>query len=424
MPDYRRKKTHTGRTKRAGATAHRTNISIPIRRDKGGNKTNNAREEKVRVIRGGKGEKRRKLYALASIVLVITLTVVILSALSPVSLFESAQNFTLSIGSGSFPAAVSGSGITDCVPKGRYYYVLSDTSIMAFTNGGKKIFSAVHGFSAPVVVTSQTRALLFDQGKGSAVIYNLSGEIKTIESKQAIIAADIAKDGEYALVTKSDSYAATVSVYDRKGESLYSINFAKDMINNVDIASSGKKMAVSTVNAESGKTVSSVRVYDFKSADPAFKLDLGEDLVYDIENTGRGFFVTTHNKTRYIKWSDYTSTEYGFGGEVSLLRYSSSGFLALYNKTNDKSDSTVELFTESGKKISEFEIKGAVNDIRFSRGRVYTMSDNTVTIYSKQGELLRSGNYGFGGVKIAVTGSNTVCVINDSQIEEFVIKRG
>lgn len=424
MPDYRRKKTHTGRRRRTGVTTNKARADISARRNKSVNDPDPVRKAKVRVIRGGKGEKRRKLYILGSIVLVIALTIGILSAIAPVSLFESAKDFALSIGSGSFPAAVSGSGIIDCVPKSRYYYVLTDTSIMAFTNGGKKLFSFVHGFSAPMLVTSQTRALLFDQGKNSAVIYNLSGVVKTVESKQPIIAADIAKDGDYALVTKSESYAATVSVYNRKGESVYSINFAKNMVNNVDIASSGKKMAVSTLNVESGKTVSSVRVYDFESADPAFKLDLGEDPVYDIENTGKGFFATTHNRTRYIKWSDYTVSEYDLAGETGMLRYSDSGFLALYNQTNDKSDSMAVLFTESGKKISEFEIKGAINDIRFSRGRVYVMSDNRVIIYDKYGELLRSGNYGFGGVKTAVTGSNTVCIITDNGIEEVVINKG
>ncbi|MBO4432424.1 MAG: hypothetical protein J5852_02715 [Clostridia bacterium] len=423
MPDYRRKKTHTGKRKRTGATIQKPPKNIPVRRSKNIQKPERASDENIRVVKGGKGEKRKKLYIFASTVLVLALIIVILSAIAPVSLFESAQDFALSIGSGSYPAEISGSGAVNCVPNSRYYYVLTDTSIMAFTNGGKKIFSFVHGFSAPVLVTSQTRALLFDQGKNSAVIYNLSGVIKTIESKQPIIAGDIAKDGEYALVTKSESYAATVSVYDRSGNSLYSINFAKDMVNNVDIASSGKKMAVSTVNSESGRTVSSVRVYDFNSADPAFKLDLGEELAYDIENTGSGFFVTTHKKTRYIKWSDYSITEYDFGGEVGMLRYSDSGFLALYNKTNDKSDNTVTLFTDSGKKISEFEIKGAVNDIRFSRGRVYIMSDSKITIYDRQGEILRSGNHGFGGVKMAITGSDTVCIVTDNEIEEAVIKR-
>ena len=52
------------------------------------------------------------------------------------------------------------------------------------------------------------------------------------------------------------------------------------------------------------------------------------------------------------------------------------------------------------------------------------LSDNRVIIYDKYGELLRSGNYGFGGVKTAVTGSNTVCIITDNGIEEVVINKG
>ena len=147
MPDYRRKKSHTGRRKRAGATVQKARVSAPKRRNKETAALHSEPEKRVRIIRGGKEYKRRRLYVLASVVLVIALVTVILSILSPVSLYESAQDFTKSIGSGSFPAAISGSGITDCVPKDRYYYVLSDTSVMAFTNGGKKIFSFVHGFA-------------------------------------------------------------------------------------------------------------------------------------------------------------------------------------------------------------------------------------------------------------------------------------
>ena len=344
MPEYKRKKSHTGRRKRAVVKAEKPRKSFSLRLNEKKEEPDAVKENNIRVVRGKKGEKRKRLYIFLSAVAAVALTLAIMSAVLPVGLFESAQDFVLSIGAGGFPAALSGNGAVNCVTKDRYYYVLTDTSIMAFSNEGKKIFSYVHGYAAPVLVTSQTRALLFDQGKSSAVIYNLAGVVKTLESKHPIVAADIAKDGEYALVTKPDAFAATISVFDRKGESLYSINFAKDMVNNIDIASSGKKIAVSTVNTQSGKAESSVRVYDFKSADPVYKLDLGQDMAYDIENTGSGFYVTTHDRTRYIKWSDYKTSEYSFEGEVSMLRYSGSGFLALYNKTNDKSDNTAALF--------------------------------------------------------------------------------
>ena len=82
------------------------------------------------------------------------------------------------------------------------------------------------------------------------------------------------------------------------------------------------------------------------------------------------------------------------------------------------------LFSNSGKKISEFEIKGIVNDIRFAKGCVYSMGDSKVEIFDKKGNNLRSDSCGFGGIRLAVTGSNTVCIITDSEIQKTEIKKG
>ena len=423
MPDYKRKKIHTSPRRHKKAHVQNVEMNIPMRTSRR-IKKDITQDSDIRVVKGKKGEKRKKLYVFAGMIAVISLILFILSISLPVGLYESTKDFVLSLGSGTFPLELSGTQTLDCVPKNNYYYVLTDTSVMAYSNGGKKIFSSVHGFSAPVITTSETRALVYDQGKNAAIIYNLSGIVDTIESKETIIAADIARDGQYALVTKSDSYAACVTVYNRKGKPIYSIKLAKEMVNNVCIAPSGKKIAISTLNAESGKIISSLRVYGFNSADPDFKFDLSDDFVYDIESCNRGFFVTTHNKLRYINWSKYTVNENDFGGEIALMRYSTAGTMAVYNKTNDKSDNNIVLFSNSGKKISEFEIKGIVNDIRFSRGRVYAIGDNKITIYGKNGEILRSGSCGFGGVKISVVGSNTVCIISDNEIEKSVIEKG
>ena len=423
MPEYKRKKIRTSRLKPKKRKVKPVQEDIPVF---GGrkHKPDITQDESIRVVRGRKGEKRKRFYIAAISVALVALLLTVLSFVLPVGLFESTQNFVLALGSGSYPADLSGGAVINCVPKDNYYYVLTDTSIMLFSNGGKKIFSSVHGFSSPIMATSQTRAILFDQGKTAAIIYNISGVVDKVESKDEIITADISKNGEYALVTKSDSYASSVKVYNRHGKSIYSINFAKDMVNNVDIASSGKKIAVSTLNAEAGKLVSSVRVYGFNSANPEFKLDLDQDMVYDIENTGSGFLVTTHNKTRFVKWSKYTVTENGFDGEIDAVRYSGSGILLVYNKTNDKSDNEAVLFTNSGKKISEFEIKDVIHDIRFSRGRVYVMSDSKITVFDKHGEILRSNVCGFGGVRLVVTGANTVCIVSDSEVQESDIKEG
>ncbi len=423
MAEYKRKKIHTGLRRPKKVQVQKVEENIPMRSSKR-TKSDITQDSAIRVVKGKKGEKRKKLYVFCGVVTVIALTLVVLSLFLPVGLYESTKNFALSLGSGSFPLELSGTQTLNCVPKDKYYYVLTDTSVIAFSNGGKKIFSFAHGFSSPIITTSETRALVYDQGKNAAAIYNLSGVVDIIDCKDEIIAADISRDGQYALVTKSESCASCVTVYNRKGETVFSIKLAKDMVNNIDIASSGEKIAISTINAQSGKMSSSLCVYGFNSADPDFKLDLGEDLVYQIQNTGRGFYVATHNKLRYINWSKHTVNEIDFDGEIASMRYSNTGTMVVYNKTNDKSNNNIVLFSNSGKKISEFEIKGIVNDIRFSRGRVYTIGDNKLTIFDKQGKILRSDGCGFGGVKISVVGSNTICIISDNEIQKTVIKKG
>ena len=187
MPEYRRKKAHS-RTRQPKRTRVKKFDNITIQSDRK-IKRNISRDISVRVVRGKKGEKQRKLYIFAAVIAVIASAVVLLSVLLPVGILECAKDFAYSLGSGSFPASISGSQTLNCVPKDNYYYVLTDTSVMAFSNGGKNIFSSVHGFSSPVIVTSQTRALVFDQGKNAAIIYNLSGVVDTIESKNEIIEA-------------------------------------------------------------------------------------------------------------------------------------------------------------------------------------------------------------------------------------------
>ena len=422
MPEYKRKKVHTGKRRRANPSVQKTEINIPMSRSKKIKFSNND-DSKIRILPDKKGEKQKRFTVLLSVVAVVIISAVILSFTLPVGLIESTQTFLYSIGRGGFPADISGTSVLNCVQRDNYYYVLTDTGIMAFSNGGKKIFSAVHGFASPVIKTSQTRAIVFDQGKNTAIIYNLSGAVKTITSKEPIITANITKDGQYALVTKSDSYAGCVNVYDRRGKQLYNINFAKDMVNNVSISSSGDRIAVSTLNAESGKMSSYFKIYKFDSADSVFNLDLGEDTVYDISNTSKGFFVTTRNRIRFIHRSRFTVYEHLFEGQIGLTRYNSSGMLAVYNKTNDKSINTVVYISRSGKKVFEFDIKHAISDIKFSGGRVYALEDGKVAIYDKTGQILGSEECTFSCKKISVTGSNTVCVITDENIQKITVNK-
>lgn len=421
MPEYKRKKVRKGFNAKKKRTSKSNDIIMSNFREK---EKNVLPGNDIKVVRGAKLKQKHRTKIMITAISVICVACLFLSLVLPVSLSENVVNFFAVLGHGSYPSNISGSTVINTVSNSSYYYILSDTNVMAYTNGGKKIFSELHGFSNPVISVSSTRALVFDQGGKNLRIYNLSGEINSFETKNEIITANITRSGDFAVVTHSDSYTSTVNIYDKNCKHVYTWNSAKDIVNNVLLNSAGDKVAVSTLNAVSGQYASKVLILDFKSADPLYSLDLDTSLVISLQNTGKGVSVITNDKYKFITWSKFNTTEIESSGEINICRTDKKGTLLVFNRANDRSDNTVILVSNKGKKISEFKINGIITDISYNKNRVYYISDNMAHIFDKKGSLLRSALCDYGAIKFSVIGSNSLAVITDSQIMKVNIEKG
>ena len=92
--------------------------------------------------------------------------------------------------------------------------------------------------------------------------------------------------------------------------------------------------------------------------------------------------------------------------------------MLVFNRANDKSDNTVVAINNRGKKAAEFSINGIIGDIKFTRGHIYCISDTTVNLFDKQGNLLRSGDCGYGVVNFSVISEYHIATITDSIIQK------
>ncbi len=421
MPDYKRKKFRRG----FKSKSKKPNVSNDIIMSSSKKERKSVLPENdIKVVRGAKLKRRRRINIVISVFAVLLAVSVLLSVILPVSLFENIVNTFSLIGNGTYPANVSGSAVLNTVSNGSYYYVLSDTNISAYSNNGKKIFSELHGFSNPIISVSETRALVFDQGGKNLYIYNLSGQINSIAAEDEIINAVISRSGKIAVVTHSDRYTSAVNFYDKNCKPIYTWNSAKDIVNNVLLNSSGDKFAISTLNAVSGRYSSKVSVFNFKLVDPLFTLELDSSVVLSLKDTGNGISVVTDNKYKYIGWSKFTTSEISASGEINICRASKKGTLIVFNRANDRSDNTVVLISKKGEKICEFKINGIITDIVYSKNRIYYICDNTVYILDKKGNVLREAPCDYGAVKIEVIGFNSLALINENQILKNNIEKG
>lgn len=430
MPEY--KKRHVNRLRGAADTVknkkeRRSRIAETediVMTPFGKGSKNTKPQSDMRVVKGKKLERRRRTKVFTAVVSVIVIACVVLQLVLPVGIIENIQNLTALLGSGGYPISLESSNTINAVSRGTsYYYVLTDTRINAFSVGGKKIYSYAHGFENPVLKTSKTRAMVFDQGGNELLIYNLASLKGTIKTESEIITANISDSGTYAVVTQSDTYASAVSVYDKQSKLIYEWYSSEDTVNNVAVSPNGKKIAVSAFNASSGNYKSKVSVLNFNSAAPEFTEEYEGAPVLNLDTAhSAGFSAVTANRIDFINWSGYEKTGYTNEYPISMFRSGSGGSAAVFSRESDRTDNRVAVFNSKGKLKAEFEFKGIISDIQISGGHIYCISDTEIYLLGPDGAVLRSAECGFGAVRLAVTGTNIAAVITDNRIDRIKLE--
>ncbi len=421
MPDYKRKKVKKSFKHKKNRVNHEDTITMTNKKQKN---IGVVPENDIKVVRGAKYKRKQRISFFITAVAFVCAVCIVLSALLPCGLYENLVNLTSLMGHGSYPVSVSGGTVFNTVSCGSYYYVLTDTNVTAYSNSGKIVFDELHGFSNPVISVSSTRALVYDQGGKTAYIYNLSGKIHTIDTQKEIITASISRSGAVAVATHSDNYTSVATVYDKNLKQLFTYNSAKDIINNVLINPSGNRLAVSTLNAVSGQYSSKLLILNFESADPLYTAEIGSSLVLSLANTGKGISIICDDRYKFVHWSKFTTNEVMASGRINTFRNTQNGVLLTFNLANNRSDNTVVLISKKGERLSEFKIENAIVDIQYNKGRIYFISDTTIKILDKGGKVLRYGDCNYGVQRFAVTTSNSVAAVTDSEINKTNIEKG
>lgn len=427
MPDYKKKhiKKHIISNKKPKvAKKAELNIDDIEMKPKTSKKTKPQKRQNMNVIKGNKLQRMRKFQTTLASVVAVTLIFTILSLLLPVGIFENVNNLLAMLGKGGYPIELYGSQTLNAVSGGNYYYVLTDTNLGIRSNNGKDILSISHGFTKPVLKTTATRALAFDQGGTDLFIANLREKVIEREFEDTILNAAISRCGVYAVAHNADNYSSVVSVYSKNDKLLYEWYSADETVNNIAVSPNGKKIAVSTVSASGGKLISKLYVFGYESANPLYTLDLGDSAVYNIDTSLRsGFSVVTSGGFKFISWSKYKISEYTTELQITSFKANSNGMVAVSTLVGNKSDNKIAVFNSRGKKISEFSFHGIISDIQISRNHIYCMGESVVSIYSKNGELLRTAECDFSAVRIAVLSSYSVAVIKNDEISRLEIKK-
>ena len=417
MADYKKKKVKHISTARKKSATH---DNIPMQSTKS---RNGSSERGIKVVKGNKIERRRRFRIALGGLAAILAALVVMSFVLPVGIFESLSNMVSTAGIGGYPYEIYGSEIINTVSRQSYYYILTDTNIIARANNGKEIYTQPHGFSRPTIAVSETRALVYEQGGESVDVFSLSKRVNSVKVDGTVITAAISRSGYFAVAYEADTYASSVDVFDKNGKKVYTFNSARDLVTGVTLSPSGKKLAVATLGVVAGKHTAGVSVYGYDSADPLFKKEYNEDLILNIENvSSRGFSVLTNEKYCFVSWRKFETVSRDNELEPAMYRRVPTGALIVYNRSGDRGDNKILILSKKGEKVSEFDFGGIISDITYAHGHIYCISDTTVYMLDKNGMVMRTADCGYGAVRLAVTGTYSVAAVYSGRVERVQLK--
>lgn len=425
MPDYRKKKHNRIAAPKKNKRVRNKEIKADydIKMSPQGKNRKAETPQKMKVVKGNKFENIRKLKFFTVVVVALVLIFTILHYALPMGIAESVSNTLSLMGAGGYPIKLDSTQTINAISKGTHYYLLSNTNVEAFSNSGKLLFSYAHGFENPIIKTSASRALVFEQGGNQLLIFTNNGLKDALSFEKDIITANISDSGTYAVATESDKYTAEVTVFNKRGKQLYEWFSAENTVNNVILSANGKKLAVSSFNSKNGLFYSQLNVLNYKSATPEYTENFENGIIYNLDSTHRsGFAVITSNKVKFIKWFKYKSTEYTSEYNSAIFRTGKNGFTVVFNRENDKTDNRIAVFSKSGKLKYEIQYKGIISDIAVLGNHIYCMGDSSIHLLNNKGEVLRNADCGFGAVRIVATSTNTCAVITDNKIEKIKLE--
>lgn len=420
MPKYLKNK----RKRRHSAFKNRAE-NIPMTSGKNSKVSKPAKERDfLRILHGKKKAKQIKQIVAVVVISVIVLSAVLVSALSPTGISELISNYTATFSFQSqLPVTLNGSETYNVSFDGNRVFVLSDSDFSCYSKQGKYSFSDAHGFSSPVVVESQARCLVYDQNGKGVKIYNAKELLMSFNCEYNILGADIARNGYFAIASKAQSYTSMVTVYNKIGEVIYEWYCPEEIISYVAVSSNGKKIAVCTLDVSDGNYNSKLYVLGFDSPDPFFQKEYKNVLVYGINSySSKNFAVIGENFCDIVSWKKHTVTTFTTSYSVDGVK--SDGKYTVIESAREHNDgsATFTIYNNKQEQIGSFDFTGSVDDFVIYRKNIMILSRNKVYLIDSDGNIVKTGDCGFGVIRIVPTSSGGCLAISHNNITKITLE--
>lgn len=349
-------------------------------------KAKTEKDDSFEIITNKKGNLFIKI---VSIALAIVMFVFGLNILMPMGIAETVKNFVVGIGGGDgFPVSISAATTETIISVGGDTALLTDSNLILYKQNGKVIFNRQHGYSNPAVCSGGSRVLLYDRDGSRYRIENRAETLYDLHTDNNILAADVAERGSYALVTSSEEYLCTVTVYNKNAEKTFVWNSAERRVVSISLSATGKYLAIGTLKAENGLFRSELLIFNTKkSVEPIVTQTFEGSALMSVDYKSSGVICVLDNMASYVsKKGERKDYSYDSATPVSYSNNDSKGTSIILRRYNDADNNVVVTFDKSFNILYENEVLKECLDVSMSGSKVALLYKGGVMTFNRRGK--------------------------------------
>lgn len=336
----------------------------------------------------------------------------------------------------------SGSGYPVVLPGGRLLgmsymdnglIITADSNLYTYNNTGRRMLDVQHGMINPTISVAGSRFLAYDRGGTKVMLFSRSNQLRQVSTDFAIYDGDMARNGNFALASRSDRHLSQVIAYNGDGNIICRYLFSRRPAVCVSLADSKDAMTVGLLDAQNGDFLSVISRYQFPIENPTASIELPGELILHL-NYQDGSNIRAITDQRVILFnSDMKETASFSYGEQQLIRfqYGQDGKLALYlrDATGERKGRAVVL-NDHLEALCSVPQNADPNGMALENGILYLSQSGEILLYNFTGK--QTGHYAINGLGLIqpmgdtlyyTTGSE-LCTITSKEIMDRTSQRG
>lgn len=263
-----------------------------------------------------------------------------------------------------YPYSFPSEQVKNVYPGSSDIILLTDVYARVLTPTAKTKLNVQHNFSAPAVASKGSGFILYDR---DSKYYKVARGKSVSAQKEAagnILTCAIGENGSYAVASRANDAASTVTVYDGNFNSVFKWNSSSDHIIDVALTDNGKFLSAAVIGAEKGEVVSKVLVFDVNSSEPLAQFKFPGAAAADIHFTSKGnLIIICDNMVTVIDKNkkDIKSQTAFDDDSLRFISVGSKGETAvMFSKFGSNSSGIIKFYSAKGDETASIDTKSAV----------------------------------------------------------------